>query len=134
MYRQNTVAKLFLLVGCRDDLQRGQVPNVPNDQLVCVVQSEDKWAALKHVEVHDWASVALQATKMSVTEEVLRPPDIGVDLVAYGDQDPSEVLHVAHVAHSSHVLAAESAEGLAVFEVVEHDGPVKAARCDAQGA
>ena len=61
---------------------------------------------------------------MSITEQVLRAPNVGEDLEPRRDDHASEILHVAQVANTCDVLLGEASQHLILFEVVQNDRSV----------
>ena len=117
-----------------DYLDRIKVPNVPNYHFVCVINCEDKWTILDHIDADDRVLVASKSAQVCISKQVLWTPYIGKDLKACRDYHATEILHVLHLSDSSDMLTSETSQSLSIFEVVEDDCTVKRACCHTKGA
>lgn len=129
---QQPMASSFFGVRCRHYLKWGEVTNVPDNDLVCVVEGEDERTLLDDIDRADGILVTLQPAQVCISEQVLRAPDIRVDFEACGDNHAAKVTHVSKISDASHVFSVESAESFAGFDIVKDNGPIKRACRDTE--
>ena len=118
------MAEFLILTGRRNSLQRLDRTDIPYYHLVCLVESEHERSTLDDINADDRFSVTSEPSEMRVAKQVLRSPDIRIDLKASRDNHAAEVFHVSQVAHSRNVLLGKTAQYFFLLEVVEHDGSV----------
>ena len=94
-YGHDTVTKFLVLAWRRDCLKRLKRSDVPDDQLIRLINRVNERPALDNVNSYDWCSMAPQKAQVCVAVEILRTPDVSIYFKACGNNHTTEALHIA---------------------------------------